>query len=246
MAASLSKLPPLNELRVSPRGVEAIGADKLARIIEHVHEAPFPAASMEAQEVDELRRKLHVKSLFVRSVSHEIRTHLNVVFSALLWLEFESASQSKIFRDTIQMTMEACTSAVDELNDMLAYEKLDENILTVESSPVAVAPFIDGTIKPFNVQAQQKKIRIVYEESEALQEVFVSADEHKLSQVLRNLLANAVKFTLANGTVTVRAMRMVKESKEEGPKDWIRIEVIDDGYGITKVIFRYTFWYNTN
>ena len=235
LTAVLSKLPPLNELRVSPRGVEAFGAEKLARIIEHVNEAPLPTASMQAQEVDELRRKLHVKSLFVRSVSHEIRTHLNVVFAALLWLEFESASQSKIFRDTIQMTMEACTSAVDELNDMLAYEKLDENILTVESSPVAVAPFIADTLKPFNVQAQQKKISIVYEESEALQEVFVSADEHKLAQVLRNLLANAVKFTLEKGTITVKAMRMMREIEEEGSLDWIRIEVVDDGYGLTKV-----------
>ena len=198
------------------------------------------------REVEKIRSKLQVKSLFVRSTSHEIRTYINVVFAALLWLELELlVSQSSVFLDTIQMTKETCLSAVDILNDILAYEKLDENILTLECSSISLAPLIKKSVKLFLVQAQQKKIHIVYEESEALQEVFVSADEHKLSQVLRNLLANAVKFTLANGTVTVRAMRMVKESKEEGPKDWIRIEVIDDGYGITKVIFRYTSWYNT-
>ena len=190
------------------------------------------------REVEKIRSKLQVKSLFVRSTSHEIRTYINVVFAALLWLELELlVNQSSIFLDTIQMTKETCLSAVDILNDILAYEKLDENILALESSPISLAPLIKKSVQLFFVQAQQKKVRIVYEESEALQEVLVNADEHKLAQVLRNLLANAVKFTLPKGTVTVRTMKIVKANNEEGSMEWIRIEVIDDGYGLTKVLF---------
>ena len=214
----------------------------LEAIIEQQETLPLIAAT---QEADEYRKKLQQKSLFVRSASHEIRTHLNVVLAALLWLELESVKQPKIFHDTIQLTKDACTSAVDIQNDLLAYEKLDENILTVESSPILIAILVEGMIKPFSIQARQKQIRIMLEETEGMRDIFVSADEYKLAQVLRNLLANAVKFTLPNGTITVKVTRIVKESKEEGLKDWIRLEVIDDGFGLTKVVttFQYTSLY---
>ena len=204
----------------------------LGAIIEQQETLPLIAAT---EEADEYRKKLQQKSVFVRSASHEIRTHLNVVLAALLWLEMESVTQPKIFHDTIQLTKDACTSAVDIQNDMLAYEKLDENILSVESSRVLIAILVEDMIKPFTVQARQKGVHIMFEETVGMREIFVSADEHKLAQVLRNLLANAVKFTLPNGTVTVKAMRVVKQIEGEDAIDWLRIEVVDDGYGLTKV-----------
>ena len=214
--------------------IKTSGRISLGAIIEQQETLPLLAAT---QEVDECRRKLQQKSLFVRSASHEIRTHLNVVLVALLWLELESVNQPKIFGDTILLTKEACTSAVDIQNDMLAYEKLDEKILTMDCSPILILTLVEDMIKLFFIQARQKKVHLFLVVPDEMREVFVSVDGHKLAQVLRNLLANAVKFTLPDGNITVKMTRITRISNY----DWIRIEVIDDGFGLTKVIIMLCF-----
>lgn len=195
-----------------------------------IHESTITKEALEAaqNEAAQLKQKLNIKSLFVRSVSHEIRTPLNVVFAALLWLELESESMNEEFRETISMTKESCVVAVDILNDMLAYEKIDGNILTLETSPVAIVPFLMDVIKPFTIQAKQKKIQLAYKETDVPLDVSIQADEHKLQQIIRNLISNALKFTLPGGNVSVKAMLVTYDTTE-----WIRIEVIDDGYGLS-------------
>ena len=191
-------------------------------------------------EVDKLKKKLEIKSLFVRSVSHEIRTPLNIVFAALLWLELESSQMSNDFQETIAMTKDACTSAVDILNDMLAYEKIDENILTLEMGSVVVVHLVNEVIKPFHVQAKQKSIRLEVKSIGVNEDVKIYGDEHKLQQVIRNLISNALKFTLPGGNVKVILKLFDNPSESEDLvsnfEEWVRIEVIDDGYGIAEVL----------
>ena len=100
-----------------------------------------------------------------------------------------------------------------------------------------ILTLVEDMIKLFSIQARQKKVHLFLVVPNEMREVFVSADEHKLAQVLRNLLANAVKFTLPDGNITVKMTRITRISNY----DWIRIEVIDDGFGLTKVIIMLCF-----
>lgn len=190
-------------------------------------------------EVEKLKKKLEMKSLFVRSVSHEIRTPLNIVFAALLWLELETNQMSAEFQETIAMTKDACTSAVDILNDMLAYEKIDGNILTLEMGSVIIIQLVNEVVKPFYVQAKQKCIHLEVQSLGVTENVKILGDEHKLQQVVRNLISNALKFTLPEGNVKV-VVALINAMKSDdktstNARDWVRIEVIDDGYGIAEV-----------
>ena len=190
-------------------------------------------------EVEKLKKKLEMKSLFVRSVSHEIRTPLNIVFAALLWLELETSQMNTEFQETIAMTKDACTSAVDILNDMLAYEKIDGNILTLEMGSVIVIQLINEVVKPFYVQAKQKSISLEVKTLGVTEGVKIIGDEHKLQQVVRNLISNALKFTLPGGNVKVILSIfdaiMSDDAVSTNVREWVRIEVIDDGYGIAEV-----------
>lgn len=193
------------------------------------------AAEQAAGEADMLRAKLALKSMFVRSVSHEIRTPLYVVFSALTWLELEAQSTGlrEEVKATIAMTKEACSSAVDLLNDMLAYEKIDGNILSLEAAPLDMRQFIRDCANPFMIPAAQKHVSLTVESEGGGEELLISADEYKLHQVVRNLLSNALKFTLPQGHVRVRVCTVLREL-DANQSEWVRVEVIDSGYGIAK------------
>jgi signal transduction histidine kinase len=94
--------------------------------------------------------------------------------------------------------------AIDILNDLLLYEKIDGNLLSLDLSPVPLWSFVEEVLKVFRIQARSLMIDFEYPDS-CLQDCIVTIDKYKLSQVLRNLVSNALKFTPAHGSVSVLA-----------------------------------------
>ena len=130
---------------------------------------------------------------------------------------------------------ESCSTAVEILNELLQYEKIEAGLMTLEKESIYPLPFILKACSPFLIQAQQKGIElsILTHEMEHATSTFlrhwkVSIDQSKMSQVLRNFCSNAIKFTESGGKVDVTAT-LVEEY--EGPT-FLRIEVKDSGFGI--------------
>ena len=130
---------------------------------------------------------------------------------------------------------ESCSTAVEILNELLQYEKIEAGLMTLEKESVYPLPFIFKACSPFLIQAEQKGIHlsiladdIEHDASTFLRHWKVSIDQSKMSQVLRNFCSNAIKFTESGGRVDVFA-RLVEEY--EGPT-FLRIEVKDSGFGI--------------
>ena len=92
----------------------------------------------------------------MRLVSHEIRTPLNVVMTGLKLIEREISKQeistNSGILDMINDVKLSCDAAVDLLNDLLAYEKLDAGIMTLEKTKFNAAQFIRKAIQPFYIQ----------------------------------------------------------------------------------------------
>lgn len=183
-------------------------------------------------ELKEARQKaqtvmdvLATKAMFVRSVSHEIRTPLTVVMSGIEVLRQELRLSNPRLLEVIDAVSFSCKVAIETLNDLLTYEKLEGSLLVLEKRKWNLIATVQAVVDQFQIQSTASNIELTFEDTIHLQ-VLVLMDVTKISQVLRNLISNALKFTPSGGSVTVIASLR---------EDIIRIEVHDTGPGISTV-----------
>ena len=165
---------------------------------------------------------LDSKKSYVRYISHELRTPLNTAFLGLKLLTDEikaSKDPRDIERyDTLCDVNVSCMVAVDILNDLLCYEKLDSGILELHKEDVTVGQFLNESVSMFSAQARESGVTMTVvsdfgtdidddiSTTYSLQlhdTIFV--DKFKMDQVIRNLISNALKFTPRGGTISVTA-----------------------------------------
>ena len=118
--------------------------------------------------------------------------------------------------DTLCDVNKSCMAAVDILNDLLCYEKLDSGILKLHKENITVVPFLNDNVSMFSAQAREGGviINVVTDFAtdinvtmpislQAHDSIFV--DKFKMDQVVRNLISNALKFTPPGGTINISA-----------------------------------------
>ena len=121
------------------------------------------------------------------------------------------SSLSENSDELLELTQDSKVSAetaVSILNDLLNYEKLDSNILTLDVSEIRLVPFLREQLRPFQLHASQKSVNLMilpssHTPSVNLDHLMVSIDTPKVAQVLRNFVSNAIKFTPSGGQVEV-------------------------------------------
>lgn len=174
-----------------------------------------------------LTETLETKRIFVRHASHEIRTPLNVVLSGLEYMNKFKDSMNEEMKEVIRDIKSACSIAIEVLNDLLTYEKLDSNILTLDKSTCDVVELVSRVFGMFMIQAKNSGIQLVLDNKLPTDTCVIEADATKISQVFRNLFSNAIKFTPAGGTVTAKLF-------VDDVTKLFRIEVQDTGAGMSK------------
>ena len=121
--------------------------------------------------------------------------------------------------ETLAVLQESCLIAVDILNELLQYEKLEAGMMALEREQVYPLPFIVHTCSPFLVQAQQKGVAYTIlakdlqdlSQDNDLRRWVLSIDRAKMSQVMRNLCSNAIKFTKPGGSISISAHIIERE-----------------------------------
>ena len=96
----------------------------------------------------------------MRLVSHEIRTPLNVVLTGLKVIEKELLKRvgEDELLDTVRDSKATCDTSIDLLNDLLAYEKLEAGIMSLDKSEVNAVRLLQETIQPFQVQVRDNSV----------------------------------------------------------------------------------------
>jgi signal transduction histidine kinase len=170
----------------------------------------------------ELERLNRLKTQFLGMAAHDLRSPIGHILSYSDFLREEAAQalteEQLEFLAVIQRSSEFMLQVIDDFLDVSAIESGNLHLDCRRADP---RKLLESNIAMNAMLAQKKKIRLRLEADGELPEV--SFDEKKITQVLNNLISNAVKFAQPGTEVTVRAVA------EAGA---VRISVADQGPGI--------------
>ena len=167
------------------------------------------------------------KSEFLANMSHELRTPLNGILGYAQILSRSEALPSQE-RDGVNIIYKCGSHLLTLINDVLDLSKIEARKLELVATNLHLSAFLQGVVEMCKVKADQKGIEFFYEPHSRLPEG-VEADEKRLSQVLINLLGNAIKFT-DSGSVIFRVDVLEKNDDQAS----LLFQIIDTGVGISK------------
>lgn len=155
------------------------------------------------QHSEQLRKANELKTRFISEMSHEFRTPINSILSLcqilLGLMDGDLTPEQKKQVEFIQKSAEDLSNLV---NDLLDLAKIEAGKIDVHVSEFGVANLfgaLEGVMKPLVVS---EEVQLIFEGPTGLPNIFT--DEAKVSQIMRNLISNAIKFT-ERGEVRVRA-----------------------------------------
>jgi PAS domain S-box-containing protein len=172
-----------------------------------------------SEQNDELRELDELKTRFLATVSHELRSPLTsiVSYAELIRDEERLSPTAARFLDVISRNAERITKLV---GDLLLLSRIEAGMIPLELAPVSVASVVTEAVQAATPGAAQQGVTLG---GSAPPGPPVLADRARLVQVIDNLIANAVKFTDEGGQVRVTAATAGRQ--------W-RIDVQDSGIGI--------------
>jgi len=179
-------------------------------------ETRLRSANTEAQSA------VKAKAEFLATMSHEIRTPLNSVIGMSSLLRQTTLDDEQI--DLVESVIGSGENLLAILNGILDYSKIEAGRMDIDDSPVNLLSMVDKVIQILIIQAEPKGLQLDFHVSTDLPPT-VQLDEMRLSQVLVNLVGNAVKFT-SKGHVSLKVSLKPDEQR-------IKFEIKDTGIGIS-------------
>jgi signal transduction histidine kinase len=183
-------------------------------------EAAFLTVQRAKEEAEAASRS---KSEFLANMSHELRTPLNAIigFSDVMAGEKFGPLGNARYVQYVHDVGDSGRHLLSLINDVLDISKVECGKLDLHEETVDLAEIIDGCIRLMRERAEAAQISLTAEVAAPLPQLW--ADDRRIKQVVLNLVSNAVKFTPAGGSVSVRA---------SADKDGLRFAVSDSGIGM--------------
>jgi GAF domain-containing protein/CheY-like chemotaxis protein len=185
------------------------------------------AYAVSQQAVEEMRELDRVKSQFLANMSHELRTPLNSVigFSRVI-LKGIDGPINDVQQQDITAIYNSGMHLLNMINEILDLSKIDAGKMELQIEEINLADVINSAITNTSGLVKDKPIELIQKTPANLP--LVKADEIRISQVLINLISNAVKFT-EKGSITVESS--VSKSSQNEPE--LLVTVTDTGIGIS-------------
>jgi signal transduction histidine kinase/CheY-like chemotaxis protein len=223
---------PLDELQVQNRELmktlDELGQRKeeLARINAELQDTNRGVVALYAEldeRADYLRRASELKSSFLSNMSHEFRTPLNSMLALTrMLLDRMDGDLTPEQDQQLRFIQQSAKELAEMVDDLLDLAKVEAGRLEVKPKAFEVAELfgaLRGMLKPL---LADNTLNLVFEPADSLPPLFT--DEQKVSQILRNFISNAIKFT-PRGEVRIHACQC---------DDRIEFSVTDTGIGISE------------
>jgi signal transduction histidine kinase/CheY-like chemotaxis protein len=235
IGAELARLDPQNPFEeVRQQNQELLHAldelkrrqDDLVRLNHELEDTNRGVLALYAEldeKADHLRRADEMKSRFLSNMSHEFRTPLNSILAlARILLDGTDGDLAPEQAKQVGFIRKAAQDLTELVNDLLDLAKVEAGKVTIVPAEFLVGDLfgaLRGMLRPLLVG---ESVRLVFEEPSGIPTVY--GDEGKISQILRNFISNALKFT-ERGEIRVRA-------EWDAATGRIHVSVSDTGIGI--------------
>ncbi len=170
----------------------------------------------------------HSKTMFLSNMSHDIRTPMNAIlgFTALLAKDVNNPEKVREYTKKITASGQHLLSLINDVLDISKIESGKAALTIGEFTLNDMVSSVDAIIRPMaKAKAQSFDITVT-----GIKHELLIGDETRINQILINLLSNAVKYTQEGGNIW---FRIIGQKQHASQYEHIRIEVEDNGYGMT-------------
>ena len=172
---------------------------------------------------DELSTAEAMKNEFISSVSHELRTPLTAIKGWAETLMVDGGENPDTMKKGVGVIVNETERLSQMVEELLDFSRMQNGHFTLRSEAMDILAELGDAVLIYSDKAKREQIEIIYDEPEMLP--FVFGDKNRIRQVFINIIDNAVKYSSAGDTVTVKA-------SEDGGS--VIIAVSDTGCGIKK------------
>lgn len=184
-------------------------------------------ASILNKAKNEALEGLKAKSVFLSTISHEIRTPLNSIIGlSNLLLQKNPSVEQKEYLETLSFS---ANNLLGIINDILDFNKMEAASLTISEQPTDLQQLFQHLCKGMQSMSDAKGLQLIYDYDPQLVGKLLLVDAVRMSQVVNNLLHNAIKFT-EKGTVQL----LVQYTSSTENTITLQVIVRDTGIGIPK------------
>ncbi|MBQ6471364.1 MAG: response regulator [Victivallales bacterium] len=168
------------------------------------------------------------KTTFLSNMSHEIRTPMNAIIG-LNSLSLRDGTLSGTTRGYLQQISKSAKHLLGLINDILDMSRIESGRLALRKEVFSLNVLLEQINTMVMAQCSEKGLAFVCHADQALEDHYIG-DDTKLKQVLINILSNAIKFTNAPGSVTLK----VERGNVYEDQVTLRFSIRDTGRGIAK------------
>lgn len=180
-----------------------------------------------------VRQAAQVKENFIANMSHEIRTPMNAILGFTNLLQRKNLDkESKEYVQTIQ---KSCENLLIIINEILDLSKIEAGMMRIESAPFSIRSLVHSVEMIFKSRADDKQLQLTSAIDESMPDT-LEGDATRLTQILVNLVGNAIKFT-QKGSISIH----ITNESQTGNTIETGITVNDTGIGVEQEKLKHIF-----
>ncbi|HBR94608.1 MAG TPA: hypothetical protein DEA90_10630 [Opitutae bacterium] len=190
-----SQIPVIVAVSVIRDNAEEVSGYLLV-VVDISEQKRVESALLEAREHAEAL--VQMKSQFLANMSHEIRTPMNGVIGLANLLLTDDISMEQ--RKMVETLVRSADTLMVVINDILDFSKIEAGALALEETSFDLRESIDNTLTLFAADAEARGVELI-NQTAPMVDYALWGDSHRVTQILSNLVGNAVKFTSDEGEV---------------------------------------------
>lgn len=165
-----------------------------------------------------------LKTQFMNIAAHDLRNPITGImgFSELLSEGDANSEERELYNQKVQ---DSCDKMINIIDELLNVNQIDGDEFKLKLEPVEIHEIVSQAVSSYDLRLKQKNQTVTVHSNS--KHITISADKHRLLEILENLISNASKYSHINTSIEIKFVDNVQKS-------WVEIHVIDQGLGFTE------------